>query len=230
MRAWGLVTNATAHALASWLCALWGLPKGARSGAPLASLRGVWGALPLPQPPVLGSCGQGPQLTGYGCGVPVWQPALSTGRTSLRPLRSFAGAVFLGPFSRAVVQCLLCVLPGSVSPGDCCCLARVCVPWLWPAMGRCGVPHGRALVRRALSGLVALGALVGFRVALLPSPTGGFGRGFPWRLRGARGGLRTRRLMMPAAGPCRARETGLPPRPTFSGPSYGVVPGGSFQR
>ena len=32
MRAWGPVTNPTARALASWLCALWGRHKGARGG------------------------------------------------------------------------------------------------------------------------------------------------------------------------------------------------------
>ena len=36
MRAWGPVTNPTARASASWLCALWGRHKGARGGRPLS--------------------------------------------------------------------------------------------------------------------------------------------------------------------------------------------------
>ena len=36
VRAWGPVTNPTACALASWLCALWGRHEGAWGGAPLA--------------------------------------------------------------------------------------------------------------------------------------------------------------------------------------------------
>ena len=50
VRAWGPVTNSTARALASWLCALWGRPKGAWGGG--ASCLGVGrpelGALPTP--------------------------------------------------------------------------------------------------------------------------------------------------------------------------------------
>ena len=41
--AWGPVTYPTTHAVASWLYALWGRHKGARTGAPLASARGVQG-------------------------------------------------------------------------------------------------------------------------------------------------------------------------------------------
>ena len=52
--AWKPVTNPTARALASWLCALWGRHEGARGGAPLAW---VWGvrdrALSHPGPLVL---------------------------------------------------------------------------------------------------------------------------------------------------------------------------------
>ena len=36
VRAWGPVTNPTARALSSWLCALWGRREGARRGAPPA--------------------------------------------------------------------------------------------------------------------------------------------------------------------------------------------------
>ena len=55
VRAWGPVTNPTARALASWLCALWGRHEGARGGA---SCRGVVrpgsGALPPPTARPLG--------------------------------------------------------------------------------------------------------------------------------------------------------------------------------
>ena len=68
--AWGPVTDPTTHALASWLCALWGRHKGGRGGgAPLAWVLGVrGGALPHARQPVLGACGQGPLPTGCGCG------------------------------------------------------------------------------------------------------------------------------------------------------------------
>ena len=50
VRAWGPVTNPTACALASWLCALWGRHEGARGGG--TSCLGVGrpgsGALPAP--------------------------------------------------------------------------------------------------------------------------------------------------------------------------------------
>ena len=61
VRAWGPVTNPTARALASWLCALWGRHKSARGGAPPASVWGVQGrALCHPRPPVLLSVRPGP--------------------------------------------------------------------------------------------------------------------------------------------------------------------------
>ena len=49
VRAWGPVTNPTARALASWLCALWGRPEGARGGASCLGVgRPGLGALPPP--------------------------------------------------------------------------------------------------------------------------------------------------------------------------------------
>ena len=41
VRAWGPVTNPTARALSSWLCALWGRHEGAQAGAPPAWVWGV---------------------------------------------------------------------------------------------------------------------------------------------------------------------------------------------
>ena len=49
MRAWGPVTNPTAHTLASWLCALWWQPKGSLWGRPVP-LRGVSGIGHSPRP------------------------------------------------------------------------------------------------------------------------------------------------------------------------------------
>ena len=67
--AWGPVTNPTARALASSLCALSGRHEGAWGGAPLAWVWGVrdW-ALFQARPPVLGACGRGLLPTGCGRG------------------------------------------------------------------------------------------------------------------------------------------------------------------
>ena len=56
LRAWGPVTNLTARALSSWLCALWGRHEGARGGGAscLGVGRPVSGALPLPTARPLG--------------------------------------------------------------------------------------------------------------------------------------------------------------------------------
>ena len=73
----GPVTNPTARALASWLCALWGRHKGAGKGASLARKGGVLGwALTHARPPVLGACGRGPLPTGCVCGG-CWRGDLS---------------------------------------------------------------------------------------------------------------------------------------------------------
>ena len=130
----------------------------------------------------------------------------------------------------AVVRCVLCALPGFAAPGGRCGLAPVLVPWLWPAACLSGVPRGPALVRRASSGPVALGAPVGFPVAVVPFPTpGACAPGFTGWLRGARGGRPRTGLIVPAAGPHRGRGAGLAPRRTRSGPRDGVVPGGSLR-
>ena len=56
MRAWGPVTNPTARALSSWLCALWGRHEGARGGGAscLGVGRPVLGTLPPPTARPLG--------------------------------------------------------------------------------------------------------------------------------------------------------------------------------
>ena len=140
------------------------------------------------------------------------------------------GPAVLGTLSRAAVRRVLCALPGFAAPGGCCGLAPVLVPWLWLAACLSGVPRGPALVRRSSSGPVALGAPVGFPVAVVPSPTpGAVAPGFTGWLRGASGGRLRTGLIVPAAGPCRGMGAGRAPRRTRSGPHDGVVPGGSLR-
>ena len=76
VRAWGPVTNPTARALSSWLCALWELHEGARGGALPAWLWGVrCRALSQPRLPTLWAGCRGPIPTGCGCGaVRAWGP------------------------------------------------------------------------------------------------------------------------------------------------------------
>ena len=76
VRAWGPVTNPTARALSSWLCALWGRHEGARGGAPPAWVWGVRGrALSHPRLPALWAGCRGPLPTGCGCGgMRAWGP------------------------------------------------------------------------------------------------------------------------------------------------------------
>ena len=85
-RAWGPVTNPTARALSSWLCALWGRHEGARGGAPPAWVWGVRGrALSHPRLPALwaGCRGQLPTGCGRG-GVRAWGPVTNPQRALLR--------------------------------------------------------------------------------------------------------------------------------------------------
>ena len=141
------------------------------------------------------------------------------------------GPAVLCTLSRAAVRRVLCALPGLAAPGGRCGLVPVLVPWLWLATCLSGVPRGPALVRRSLSGAVALSAPVGFPVAVVPSPIpGAVAPGFTWWLRGARGGRPRTGLILPAAGPCRGKGAGRAPRHTRSGPRDGVVPGGSLRR
>ena len=140
------------------------------------------------------------------------------------------GPAVLGTLSRAAVRRVLCALPGFAAPSGRCGLVPVLVLWLWPAACLSGVPRGPALVRRSSSGPVALGAPVGFPVAVVPFPTpGAVAPGFTEWLRGAPGGRPRARLIVAATGPCRGKGAGLAPRRTRSGPRDGVVPGGSLR-
>ena len=69
LRVWEPVTNTTAHALASWLRALWGRHKGAWGGRllPGCGASGVGGS-PTPAHSSFRACGRGPLPTGCGCG------------------------------------------------------------------------------------------------------------------------------------------------------------------
>ena len=89
MRAWGPVTNPTARALASWLCALWGRHEGARGGR---LLPGYWasgvGRSPSPDHSSFRACGRGPLPTGCGCG------RCGRGDPSRTPQRALLRAAF----------------------------------------------------------------------------------------------------------------------------------------
>ena len=84
LRAWGPVTNPTARALSSWLCALWGRHDGARGGGAPAWLWGVRGrALSHPRLPALWAGFRGRLPSGSGCGgARAWEPVTNpTART-----------------------------------------------------------------------------------------------------------------------------------------------------
>ena len=84
-----------------------------------------------------------------------------------------AGWVLPGTSSCAVVRCGWCALPGFAAAGGFFCLACVSVPWLWPAACLSCVARGAALVRRASSSLVTLGAPVKFLTPWCLSPPRG---------------------------------------------------------
>ena len=129
VQTWGPVTNPTARALSSWLCALWGRHKGVRGGGASCLDVGRPGSGTLPPPTTrpfgraAGACF--PLAVGAVCGRGV--PAV------------------LGTLSRAAVRRVLCALPGFAAPGGCCGLAPVLVPWLWLVACLSGVPRGPAL-------------------------------------------------------------------------------------
>ena len=75
VRAWGPVTNPTARAFASWLCALWGRHKGALGGAYCLGVGCPGWALSHPRLLALSAGCRGPLPTGCGCGgVGAWGP------------------------------------------------------------------------------------------------------------------------------------------------------------
>ena len=103
-----------------------------------------------------------PATPGCGVGVCAFVCSLRLYPGTPGPGLRCVGCVSTGTCSCAVVRCVLFALPGFAAPGGRCCFAPARVPWLWPAACLSGVPCGPALVRRASSGPVALGAPVGF--------------------------------------------------------------------
>ena len=91
VRAWQPVTNPTARAIASWLCALWGRHEGARGGRllPGSGASGV-GRSPNPDRSSIRACGRGPLPTGCGCG------GGGPGDPSPTPQRALLRAGFVG--------------------------------------------------------------------------------------------------------------------------------------
>ena len=89
VRARGPDTNSTAHALASWLCALWGRHEGARRGRllPGYGASGV-GRSPTPDHSSFRACGRGPLPCGCGCG------GCGRGDSSTTPQRALLRAGF----------------------------------------------------------------------------------------------------------------------------------------
>ena len=82
----GPVTNPTARALASWLCALWGRHEGARGGRflPGCGVSGV-GRSPTPNQLSVRACGRGPLPCGCGCrGFGRGDPSTTPQRALLR--------------------------------------------------------------------------------------------------------------------------------------------------
>ena len=98
VQAWEPVTNPTARALGSWLCALWRQHEGARRGLllPVCGASGVWRS-PTPDRPSFGACGRGPLPTGCGCrGCRRGDPSPTPQRALLR-----AGFALSGGGTRA---------------------------------------------------------------------------------------------------------------------------------
>ena len=113
--AWGPDTNPTAHALASWLCAVWGRNKGAQWGAPHASVRGVQGvALSIPRTARPWGVRPGPANPW------LWVPCASSGAHSFHWARMFAAATLGGVirFPRNLLPCRGSVL-GMRASGVC---------------------------------------------------------------------------------------------------------------
>ena len=130
VRASGPVTNPTARALSSWLCALWEWHEGAGGGAPPAWVWGVRGrALSHPRLPALWAGCRGPLPTDCGCGgMRAWGPvtnptarALSSWLCALwgRHEGAGGGASCLGvrrPGSGALRPPTACPLGGLLGP------------------------------------------------------------------------------------------------------------------
>ena len=150
------VTNPTARALASWLCALWGRQEGARGGAPLAWVWGVRGwALSHPRPPVLWGVQPGPTNYGlWGRAVRAWGPVTNpTARALAKRLCELWGRYEVAQGGgRLLPGCGVFGVKRSSNP-DCPSFWGVrpgpTIPWLWvrgmSAWGPVTNPTARAL-------------------------------------------------------------------------------------
>ena len=211
VRAWGPVTNPTVHALASWVCALWGWHIGAWWAEPRASVCAVWGGALCVRCALMGA------RTPHGARVLAaaalrWGPGLPWHllpcRGSLRVMRASRVGGTRWPSLLGTCPCALVVAGG--------------VP-LWRASWpRVVAPRLIRSVRSRYSGRLCR------RCSDFPHP-GAVATGFTGRLRGVRGGWLRTGLIVPAAGPCRGRRGGLAPRLTRSGPRNRVVPGWSLR-
>ena len=170
VQAWEPVTNPTARALASWLCALWGRHEGCPGGAPLAWVWGVrCGALFHPRPPALWAGCRGPLPTGCGCGgVRAWRPVTNPTARALSSWlcalwgrhegargggRLLPGCGASGVGRSPTPDCLPSGLPGPTTH------------WLWvrggAGVGTCHQPHSARSCKLALRAKGAAGGRAG---------------------------------------------------------------------
>ena len=112
MRAWGRVTNPTARASASWLCALWGRHEGAQGGGGAFAWVFLIGHSATPDRPSFGACGRGPLPTGCWCGgCRRGDPSPTPQRALLRAGFALSGGGTRAP--RRGASCLAVRRPGS---------------------------------------------------------------------------------------------------------------------
>ena len=113
VRAWGPVTNLTARAYASWLCALWGRHEGAQGGRLLPGCGASGdGRSPTPDLSSFRACGRGPLPTGCGCGgCGRGDPSPTSPRALLRAGLARCGGGTRAPWGGA--SCLGVRRPGT---------------------------------------------------------------------------------------------------------------------
>ena len=167
VRAWGPVTNPTARALASWLCALWGRHEGARGGRLLAGC-GASGVGRSPTP----DCPPSGQAAGAHYPLAVGAGGCGRGDPSLTPQRALlrAGFARFGGGMRApggVASCLGVGRPrsGASPPPNARPLGGLPGPtthWLWvPGGAGVGTRHQPHSARSCELALRAVGAARG---------------------------------------------------------------------
>ena len=140
VRAWGPVTNPTARALASWLCALWGRHEGARGGRllPGCGASGV-GRSPIPDCPPSGRAAGAhyPLAVGAG-GCERRDPSPTPQRALLRAGFARCGGGMRVPGGGASCLCVGRPGSGALPPPTARLLGGLPGPtthWLWPRGG-----------------------------------------------------------------------------------------------